>query len=471
MDDSQSRAFGKDPSGINPSDSPGETRKPDRLPEITLESERGAGGSDDASDSKVKLVENGRPAPPENQGVESSNTTPTNHHCPPLSPVDTLSTGGLDWLSLSFYGAFEDSYWKLVRDQFEHAKQNAIDENLFDARVDLPSGIRLQVEPTGVGKGTLHCKWMFKYQGLTFKIRDCQSSHVKDRQPPNIFVVVSSLPLMTYGESEIIKLIRLILDLLGYSVERMSPSRVDLCVDLVDVPMSMIENSVKNRCYVSRCRKYNKYFNDQLVETIQFGSKNSKIKARIYNKYVECKHNDVKSNLLRDLRWGKKPDPALGAIRVEFEIMRDHLRDQHSIITYHDLVTKRKSLGRWLTHNWLRLTDREPQPGHSDRVGPSAFWQKVIDAFDSWTGAEIEERSKRNIVGTDISSLISQISGCLSSAIAQKGIFPADFFELESCIMDLITPTYPKLIQAIYEKRIQIEAKFPFTSNGTLTAE
>ena len=465
MDDSQSCAFGKDPSGNKPSDSPGEIRKPDRYPEITLASERGAGGSDEASDSKVNPGENGRPALPENQGVESSNTTPSNHHCPPLSPVDTPSAGGLDWLSLSFYGAFDDSYWVLVSEQLEKAKQNAIDENLLESCIRLPSDIRLQVEPKSGGRGKSRCKWMFKYQGLTFMIRDCQRSLVKDRQPPNVFVTVTSLPLMAYGEAQIIKLIHLILDLLGYSIERMSPSRADLCVDLVDVPMSVIEDAVKKRHYVSRPKKYNKFFNDQDVETIQFGSKYSKIKARIYNKYIECRNNPIKSQLLKELRWGKKPDPELGAIRVEFELKRDHLRDQHSIITYHDLITKRKSLARWLTHDWLRLTDKKSSLGHSDRVGPSPLWQKVIDAFDSWTGEEIEERSKRKIVGADITRLISQVSGCLSSAIAHKGLFPADFYELETCIMDLLNPTYPKMIQAVYEKRIAIEAKYPFKAN------
>ena len=462
MDDSQSCAFGKDPSGNKPSDSPGEIRKPDRYPELTLESERGAGGSDEASDSKVNPVETGRPTLTENQGVESSNTTPSNHHCPHLSPVDTLSAGGLDWLSLSFYGSFDDSYWEEIRYHFSFAQQHALENDHANSFVKLPGEIMLKVEASGKGRGQSYCKWKFKYQGLTFGIRDCQRSLVKDGQPPNIFVDVTSLPLMTYGESEIVKLIHLILDLLGYSIERVAPSRADLCVDLVDTPMSLIDEAIEKRCYVSRSRKFNKYLNNHVVETIRFGCPGSKTSVRIYNKFIETRNDLVKSQLLKEFRWGKRPDPELGAIRVEFQVMRDHLRDQHSIITYQDLITKRKSLARWLTHDWLRLTDKEPQPGHSDRMGPSALWQKVISAFDSWTGKAVEDRSKRNISGADITRLVYQVKGCVTSAIATTGKIPVTYFDLEERIVDLLKPHYPLMIAEIIKKRKTLEANNPY---------
>lgn len=462
MDDSQLCAFGKDPSGNKPSDYPGEIRKPDRFPELTLESERGAGGSDEASDSNVNPGENGRPALPENQGVESSNTTPSNHHCPSLSPLDTLSTGGLDWLSLSIHGAFNDSSWDLIQDQFEYAKQNAIDENILESFVKLPSGLELQMLPGGMGKGKSHSKWAFKYQGLTFKIRDCQCALEKKGHLPNVAVVIPSFPLMAYGEVEVIRLIRLILDLLGYSIERMSPSRVDLCVDLVDVPVTLFDEAVKKRCYVSRTRKHNKYLNNHVVETIAFGSPGSKTSVRIYNKNVETLNDPEKRNLLMQLRWGKRPDPELGATRVEFQIRRDHLRDQHSIIDYEDLISKRKSLARWLTHDWLRFTDIEPRPGHSNRLGPSALWQKVVDAFDSWTGKGLEERSKRTLDGGDISRLVSQVCGCLTSAIAKVGVIPRNNKEIEFYITKLISPNYETMIQAVDIKRKVIVANQPY---------
>ncbi|QDV50697.1 replication initiation factor domain-containing protein [Gimesia fumaroli] len=462
MDDSQSCAFGKDPSGNNHTDSPEEIGKTDQFPENTLESERGAGGSDEASDSKVRPGMNRHPALPENQGVESSNTTPSNHHCPSLSPVDTLSAGGLDWLSLSFYGSFDDSYWEQIRYHFSFAQQHAIENDHMNCFVKLPSEIMLKVEASGKGRGQSYCKWKFKYQGITFGIRDCQSSLVKDGQPPNIFIDIPSLPLLTYGESEILKLIYLVLDFLGYSIERVTPSRADLCVDLVDTSMSVIDEAVEKRCYVSRSRKFNKYLNNHVVETIRFGCPGSKTSVRIYNKFIECRNDIVKSQLLKDFRWGKKPDHELGAIRVEFQVMRDHLRDQHSIITYDDLITKRKSLARWLTHDWLRFTDKEPQPGHSDRVGPSVLWQKVIDAFDSWTGKGVEERSKRIVSGADITRLIYQIKGCVTSAIATTGKIPITYFELEKSIMDLLTPHYPLMIDDIRKKRKILEANHPY---------
>jgi hypothetical protein len=142
--------------------------------------------------------------------------------------------------------------------------------------------------------------------------------------------------------------------------------------------------------------------------------------------------------------------------------MRDHLRDQHSIITYQDLITKRKSLARWLTHEWFRLTDKEPQPGHSDRMGPSALWQKVISAFDSWTGKALEDRSKRNISGADITRLVYQVKGCVTSAIATSGKIPVTYFDLEERIVDLLKPHYPLMIAEIIKKRKTLEANNPY---------
>lgn len=462
MDDSQSCAFGKDPSGNKPFESPGGISKPDRYPEITLESERGAGGSDEASDSKVNPGENGCPTLPENQGVESSNTTPSNHHCLTMSPIDTLSTGGLDWLSLNLHGAFSDSYWDLIQDQFENAKQSAIDGNLLESFVKLPSGLELQMAPNGTGKGQSYCKWVFKYQGITFKLRDSQSALSKKGHLRNVSVDIPSFPLMAYGESEVLKLIRLILDLLGYSIERIAPSRVDMCVDLVDVPVALFDEAFKKRCYVSRIRRNHQYSNNHVVETIVFGGKGSKTSLRIYNKDLETLNNPEKRQLLKVLRWGKRPDPELGATRVEFQIRRDHLRDQHGIINYDDLVSKRWSLGRWLTHDWIRFTDIEPRPGHSDRVGPSALWQKVIDAFDSWTGQRVEERSKRTLDGGDISRLVTQICGCLTSAIAKVGVIPRNRKEMEFYITKFISPNYDSMIQAVDMKRKLLVANQPY---------
>ncbi len=466
MDDNQSFAFGKGGSGNKDLDSLCENESPDQIPKVTLESKRGAGGSDELSESKVRSGEIEPSSLQIDQGVESSNTTPSNHHCPTLTPIDTLSTGGLDWLSLSFYGAFDDLYWKEICKHFDYAQKHALENDQINAFVKLHSEIMLHVAASGKGRGESYCKWKFKYQGITFGVRDCQSSLVKDGQPPNIFIDIPSLPLMTYGESEIIKLVHQILDLLGYTIERIAPSRADLCVDLVDVPMSVIDQAVEKRCYVSRSRKFNKYLNNHVVETIKFGSPGSKTSVRIYNKFVECRNDIVKSQLLKDYRWGKKPDPELGAIRVEFQVMRDHLRDQHSIIDYQDLIIKRKSLARWLTHNWLRLTDKEPLPGHSDRVGPSALWKKVIAAFDSWTGEGLEERSKRSIIGSDRSRLISQINGCMTSVIALEGVSLVTYYELEKFIMDLLSPHYPDMIAAIYKKRKILEANHPFVVNG-----
>ncbi len=441
----------------------------DDSPNLRQVSERGATEDDAASDSRADSVKQQLASALKFQkGGESSNTPPTNLHCPSLTlndtlPLPALSTGGLDWLDLSIYGYFEDDYWKEVCTSFDKAQKYAQENNEEKSLVKLSESIIVPIGASGKGRGKSFSKWWFQHQGITFRIRQCQKALASGNSPPNVYVELPSMPLMTYGEKGCLNLVTEVLSLLGYKIARMSPSRVDLCVDLVDVPMSIVAEAIGKRCYVSRPKKFNTYDNDGVVETIKIGSPKSKTSLRIYNKYIECKKDLVKLSLLTGLRWGNKPDPEAGAIRVEFQIRRDHLRDRHSIITYDDLVKKRTSLATWLTHNWFRITETEPNSSHTERYGASEFWQKVIDAFDSWTGQPIEERAKRIFIGADASHLIAQAIGCLNAAIAAKGICPKDVKELEAILKEIMQSHFPKMVEDISLKRKILEATQPIT--------
>ncbi len=441
----------------------------DDSPNLRMVSERGTTEEDAASDSRAESVKQMLASALEYQkGGESSNTPPTNLHCPSLTlnvtpPLPALSTGGLDWLDLSIYGSFEDDYWNEVCVAFDKAQKYAQEDNEEKSLVKLSESIIVPIGASGKGKGKSYSKWWFQYQGITFRIRQCQKALASDKSPPNVYVEIPSMPLMTYGEKGALNLVETVLSLLGYKIARMSPSRVDMCVDLVDVSMSIVTDAFQKRCYVSRSRNFSNHGSNNFVETLNFGSPKSNTSFRIYNKYIECKKDLVKLSLLTGLRWGKRPDPEVGAIRVEFQIRRDDLRDRHSIITYDDLVNKRTSLARWLTQNWFRFTETEPSSNHTERYGPSEFWQKVIDAFDSWTGQPIEERAKRIFIGADASHLIAQAIGCLSAAIAAKGICPNDAKELEAILKEIMPSHFPKMVEDISLKRKILEATQPIT--------
>ncbi|VAX40595.1 hypothetical protein MNBD_PLANCTO02-488 [hydrothermal vent metagenome] len=474
MNDNKSNTYRKDQPHNNLPEShledhSNEDIMPDDSPNLRQESERGTPEKDGASDSRAESVKrNLASALKFQKGGESSNTPPTNLHCPSMTlndtlPLPALSTGGLDWLGLSLYGFFEDDYWKEFCVAFDKAQKFAQENNIEKSFVKLSESIIVPIGASGRGNGNTYCKWFFQYQGITFRIRQCQKALASDKSPPNVYVEIPSMPLMTYGEKGALKLVKTVLNLLGYKIARMSPSRVDMCVDLVDLPMSIVAEALRKRCYVSNIKKFNTFDYDGVVETIQAGSPKSKTSLRIYNKYAECKKDLVKLSLLTGLRWGKRPDPELGAIRVEFQIRRDALRDKHSIITYDDLVKKRASLAIWLTYNWFRITETESDPNHTERFGPSEFWQKVINAFANWTGQPIEERTKRIIIGADASHLIAQAIGCLNAAIAAKGICPNDVKELQAILNEIMQSHYPKMVEDIALKRKLLEATQPIT--------
>lgn len=88
----------------------------------------------------------------------------------------------------------------------------------------------------------------------------------------------------------------------------------------------------------------------------------------------------------------------------------------------------------------------------------------MVDAFDSWTGKCIEERSKRTLNSGDISRLISQVCGCLTSAIAKYGVLPRNNKEIEFYISKMIAPYYDGMIHDIDVKRKVLVANQPYNA-------
>lgn len=425
----------------------------------------------------------------EKLGAEFCNTAPLTLQSPSLSPSDTpvfesvisgtttsdtavnhsLSTGGIDYLSLSCQGLFLFSHWEKLRIDFANAQQAAQENRTAETFLKISSGITVQVSPSGKGKGFSFARWKFHYRGIVFGVRDFhQASNSQSSKTTgsyfssDIFIDVSSLPLMTFGEQGVYAEIQKVFDAIHFRVSKISPSRVDLCVDLVDVPMEEFSQAIHADRYVSRARKWTTIRDGDRVQTISLGRPGAKTMLRIYDKYEECKNNEVKYQLLVKNRWGKEPDFHRGATRVEFQIRRDHLRDQHNIVTHQDFLRKRNSLCQWLTYDWFRITEEEPDAKHTERFGPSRLWQTVIDAFQQWIGKKTDDRKKREMIGADHEQLLQQSAGCLISAFALLAIFPEDINDLQKKMLTLFDGKLERMLYEIPLRRLELEANFPY---------
>ncbi len=243
MDNNKSRTYRKDQPDNKLPENPLADHSSEEIvhhdsPNLRQVSERGATEEDVASDSRAESVkQNLASALKFLKGGESSNTPPTNLHCPSLTlnvtpPLPPLSTGGLDWLDLSMYGSFEDDYWKEVCASFDKAQKHAQENNKEKSLVKISESIIVPIGASGKGQGKSYSKWWFQHQGITFRICKTQKALGSEKSLPNVYVEIPSMPLMTYGEKGALNLVEKVLSLLGYNIARISPSRVDMCVDL-----------------------------------------------------------------------------------------------------------------------------------------------------------------------------------------------------------------------------------------------
>ncbi|QDU02988.1 Replication initiation factor [Gimesia chilikensis] len=396
-------------------------------------------------------------------GAESSNTAPNNLQSPPLSSIDTLSSGGLDYLSLSYYGKFNPEKWDLLISNLSACQKSAQDNDSLNALLRITPEIMVLVAPSGKGKGASYAKWKFSYLGIVFAIRDQKPSDKSksDKKIPDVFVDVSSTPLMAMGEVRVFELVHAVLKAIGFSFFKFCPSRIDLCIDLVEVSTSQFHDSIKNWCFVSRTSFSDFKYKTRDIQTIYIGNPGGNTLLRIYDKYQECKDKPDKYDLLKTLRWGKDPDPAIGATRVEYQIRRQHLKKQHSIDTYEDFELKKSNLCKYLTHDWFRITDIEPDPRHTERFGPSALWQQVIHAFEDWTGKEIQSRSVDQTTNRDPRQLEKQAMGCLERALAMRGLIPNSNQELNQMLLNIFRSNIKQMKENIYVKRKEMESNHP----------
>lgn len=432
---------------------------------VVIDRERGASGSDAASGQTLLYPSSLPFRRKKGSGAEFCNTAPSNNQSPLLSFIDpALSTGGFDYLSLSCYGEYDSEYWEQLVKTLEVAQTSAQDQNLPGVPLELIPGVEVQVTPSGKGQGFSYAKWKIKYRGIVFGICNTRNSQevLGQSERFNLNIEISSMPLMTLGEMNLYDEIRSIFLGLNYHPYRIVPSRVDVCVDLVDVPVSRFANAIQGKRYISRSKKWTTIEESDQIQTLKLGSKGAQTILRIYDKYEECKPDKIKYDLLVISRWGKEPDPDLGATRVEFQIRRDNLRDLYGIRDFKDLIEKRRSLCDKLTHEFIRLTESVPDPNNSTRSGPSKLWQTVIEAFQAWTGEEIKSCQKREVIGADIDQLKRQTVGCMISLVALRGVIPQDEDELLDELDLIFSDEYETIVREIPFRRKRLEADRPF---------
>ena len=237
------------------------------------------------------------------------------------------------------------------------------------------------------------------------------SSEVHGKSP-NVYISILSVTLWHEELSVIIDLIISDLADIGGIVERIMPSRVDLCADfLLDAPLdlSFIESH-----RVTRSRKHEAKKNGSQLETYYSGEPHSPIGLILYDKSKEIAHSN--KYWLYQI-WGV--EPLVCVWRVEFRLKREVLR-QFRIYSIDDLLESLAGIWTYLTTEWfsLRLQDNKK----AERRTMHPWWQEVCDCADSFGNPCLIRRNYVSDETLPIQKIIPHVIGRMINIAAQSGI-------------------------------------------------
>lgn len=275
--------------------------------------------------------------------------------------------------------------------------------------------VKCLVRPSGARVGGLYYSWVVESCGYRLTIMDRRKPF---GETPNVRVHVGALALLQTDVESIHASARCFVEFMGGTIQGEKLSRVDACLDLVDVPVGDFVQPFLCGQVVRRGRKFGVYGDGLGLTGFHVGQ--GIVRLRVYDKVAECQDNAVKWDAMVQMRYGGEV-PEI-ASRVEFQLRRKALKE-FGVETVADWIQKRAGILDYLTGQWFRLTEGQVDRENSQRCGPSSLWQRVSEGFASWAGLAVvpavRERLKRKLL--DVGGLYRQSVGCLTTAAAMRG--------------------------------------------------
>jgi len=264
---------------------------------------------------------------------------------------------GFDSLDLGLFVKWETN-WEEICSSLESKKQTAQNQK----------GI---TDTTDIGREFLHLpsgkppNYRFHLQFLEYHLYLASSKEYGTS--PNVYVSINSSALWHLKIGCLLELLEFDLAHFGGTIERIQPSRVDLCADFrLDAPLSFPFLEAHR---IARSRKTETFMDGTTLETFYCGAPGAPMRLRIYDKGKEiCKSNKLWFATL----WNT--DDLNGIWRVEYQIRRSVLR-QFRIKDLDGLLEMLGSIWQYLTSEWFSL--RIPDNDKAERRTVHPWWQAV----------------------------------------------------------------------------------------------
>ena len=368
------------------------------------------------------------------------------------------SVGGEDFLTASLWCKFEPvSRWDAMTAVLYHGKEAAKEDPEGDARIIKIKKEKIEVEPTGAKNGGLRTDFRFKWGGITFMLRrerDAQSPM------PNLQIAAGSTLLMTMGIEAVWQRV---LDFVGGEmcgqVHRNTVSRVDMAVDLPDVPVSALASPLLCQQYVSRLPADEFYRKHGKVTGWKIGGGRD-VLLRVYDKALELRTrvDPEKAAAVRKWRWGGKE--CTEALRVEWQIRGNWLRSirlqGNEVRSVEEWIDQRGNVLRYLNSKTFRVVEGwQRGDDNSNRAQTHPTWTHIRELFQEASGPCVPFAVNRHTPKDAASRrLMAQARGCLMKCVAQSRKRVRSIFELHEECSRLILNALQDLGQEAVLKRM-----------------
>ena len=256
-------------------------------------------------------------------------------------------------------------------------------------------------------------------------------------QTPNVFVRVRSKTLAELrGCDGAVQRAREIVEALGGIILADLVSRVDVCLDLVNVGIRPFVELYRGEWYTSRTRHDAAYRKNRKCTGITFGK--GDIVLRIYDKSTELNESGDEAKQIALLNAVGLDALPVEWTRIEYQLRREAMKPL-GISSWSNWIEKRSSATRYLTNEWFRLIVEGADHRHVDRAETHPLWEQVASVFEEVFGpGQVMQRVyssgkatliqlKRQAVG--LAMTIAASAGDMCSSAAEVGQLLYDAFD------------------------------------------
>lgn len=336
--------------------------------------------------------------------------------------ADSLSpfSGGEDRINISVWLEWDHS--KLARQQrrlqgFRHIKSPA--QSTFGSKkvTVIPGG-----EYYGNRKHGIRFEWKLHLGDDLDGAELCMNLCQPTGSIHNVCITIHGTLCLRRGALAALRDVQDWLSCLGATIVDEKLTRLDLCVDLPNIPSEQLIESFKAGKYTTRAKRPHRLLTTPASRpTMTLGDRRSTC-LMIYDKLAEAKaqHDDFYLDTLKRLRWnGRLP---MKATRVEFTLGRDALK-YHGIRTFASYLKKRSWFAAYLTTKWTRALNQSGSKGNKHKLTTDPSWELVQRAFAQVYShppvpiRPVRRRNKRRSI-----DLVPSIVGSIMTMAAQERI-------------------------------------------------